>query len=139
MNFCDSRQACPKSETIWWQEGFHEFRSLETHAQVLFAASVSAELICTSGISAAQCMYHIIELTQIENSVILCILLTMESDCFCNFGPFIFFIILWLFMISSSLLLSSKIISCQRIFLAISFHGIFFNFPHFFLEYFSSF
>lgn len=73
---------------------FHEFRSLGAHTQVLFAASVSTELICTSEISTAQCKYHIIELTQIENSVILCVLLTAEGDYFCNFGPFIFFIIL---------------------------------------------
>lgn len=40
--------------------------------QFLFAASVIGESVAASDILAAQCMYHITELTQIEKSVILC-------------------------------------------------------------------
>lgn len=130
MNFCDTRQACPKSETIWWQEGSHELRSLGDHAiaQVLFAASVIAESIFTSKILAAQCMYHI------EKSVMLCSFCEPRKVTF----PIIldhFFIILWLVTMSSPLPLSSERISPWRIFLAISFCDSFSScpFPCYFL------
>lgn len=63
------------------------------------------------------------------------ILLTIESDFFHNFGPFIFFKILWLLMMSSLLPLSSESISPWRIFLAISFCGSFLgcHFSYYFL------
>lgn len=95
MNFCDTRHTCPKSETIWWQEHFHEFESLGTHviAQFLFAASVIGESVAAS--------VHVSYYWAYSNRKIcyfVFILLTMENDFFHDFGPFILFIILWLLM-----------------------------------------
>lgn len=84
------------------------------------------------------CSVHVSYYWAYSNRKICCvvfILWTMESDFSHNFGPFIFFIILWLLTLSSLLPLSSESIFPRRIFLAISFCDSFLGgpFPHYFV------